>query len=205
MWARTQDLACHRRWDARFGRITELPGGAPRRFRYATFGVAGVGVTVGERRRPDGSATSALRFASANPLSPIRSGAGYWRYRPTPEGVVFATGYDYRPGWGPLPDRLVRPLLGWLTAWSFDRLRLWLEAGVPPERARDRALAEALVRACAVVAAATLGPAPALLAALAALAIPPLPGTPAARRARRRPTDPVNGTPPATLAHLERP
>ena len=36
---------------------------------------------------------------------------------------------------GPLLDRLgVRWLLGWMTAWSFDRLRIWAETGVPPER-----------------------------------------------------------------------
>ena len=33
-------------------------------------------------------------------------------------------------------DRLAfRPLIGWATAWSFDRLRLWLEDGVAPEHA----------------------------------------------------------------------
>jgi hypothetical protein len=43
--------------------------------------------------------------------------------------VRFLTGYDYGTRFG-LPgqviDRLaLRPLLGWATAWSFDRLRLW--------------------------------------------------------------------------------
>ncbi|WP_200908346.1 hypothetical protein [Frigoribacterium sp. RIT-PI-h] len=28
----------------------------------------------------------------------------------------------------------MRPLLGWATAFSFDRLRLWLETGREPER-----------------------------------------------------------------------
>ena len=33
-------------------------------------------------------------------------------------------------------DRLMfRPLMGWATAWSFDRLRLWLEEGITPDRA----------------------------------------------------------------------
>ena len=31
-------------------------------------------------------------------------------------------------------------LLGWATAWSFDRLRLWIERGIPPEVSQDRAL-----------------------------------------------------------------
>jgi hypothetical protein len=47
---------------------------------------------------------------------------------------VFITGYDYAPNWGVL-DRLgVRRLVGWMTAWSFDRLRMWAETGVEPER-----------------------------------------------------------------------
>ncbi|MFN0090888.1 MAG: hypothetical protein ACKVWR_11560 [Acidimicrobiales bacterium] len=40
----------------------------------------------------------------------------------------FLTRYDYRPRWGRLGglvDRwLFRPVFGWATAWSFDRLRL---------------------------------------------------------------------------------
>jgi hypothetical protein len=48
--------------------------------------------------------------------------------------VRFSTGYDYTPGWGTLLDRLMmRPVVGWMTAWSFDRLRIWAETGVEPE------------------------------------------------------------------------
>ena len=36
-----------------------------------------------------------------------------------------------------------RPIFGWATAWSFDRLRLWLEEAVVPEYSRDQALAHA--------------------------------------------------------------
>ncbi|MBC7763625.1 MAG: SRPBCC family protein, partial [Candidatus Saccharibacteria bacterium] len=36
--------------------------------------------------------------------------------------------------WGRLLDRvMIRPLVGWMTAWSFDRLRIWAETGVEPE------------------------------------------------------------------------
>src|SRR5690606_29325359 len=35
------------------------------------------------------------------------------------------------------------PGFGWATAWSFDRLRLWLKEGIPPERSRDQAIAHA--------------------------------------------------------------
>jgi hypothetical protein len=37
-------------------------------------------------------------------------------------------------------------LLGWATAWSFDRLRLWIEKGISPEASRDRALIYLLSR-----------------------------------------------------------
>jgi hypothetical protein len=96
--------------------------------------IAGTGVSIGEREGRDGARTSALRFATDDRLSPIRSGRGYWRYVPLDGGRTrFVTGYDYEPGWGPL-DLVVRPLLGWATAWSFDRLRIWLERGDDPER-----------------------------------------------------------------------
>jgi hypothetical protein len=37
-------------------------------------------------------------------------------------------------------------LLGWATAWSFDRLRLWVEKGILPEVSRDRTFVHALSR-----------------------------------------------------------
>jgi hypothetical protein len=203
VWRYTQTPAIHARWDARFGEITYLPGTRPQRFRYATFGVAGFGVTAAERARPDGSATSALTFSSRHPLSPIRSGSGYWTYQSTPDGVVFRTGYDYRPGWGRAADLAVRPLLGWLTAWSFDRLRLWLETGVAPEASRNQALAEVAARVGAVLAARRLGGGAMLLAAAVAALTPPLPGTPAARRCRRTPVR--AGTPSPLTGTRDRP
>ncbi|HET6301908.1 SRPBCC family protein [Microbacterium sp.] len=139
VWRRTQDPAAHVRWDIRFSSIEptgETDAGATR-FRYTRRTpfhiVEGTGVSLGEIERPDGTRTSALRFATDDVLSPIRSGRGYWRYVPTDGGTAFITGYDYEPGWGVL-DVLVRPLLGLATAWSFDRLRVWIETGVPPER-----------------------------------------------------------------------
>lgn len=154
LWAATQDPDLHQRWDVRFGEIRYLPreAGEPQRFVYATtvapgVTVAGTGESLGERDRPDGSRWSGLRFWAADRRSIIEAGAGYWRYVPTDEGIRFLTRYDYRPRWGrlgELVDRTVfRPLFGWATAWSFDRLRLWLEEGVPPERSRDQAVAHA--------------------------------------------------------------
>jgi hypothetical protein len=188
VWNLTRDPAQHVRWDLRFSRIERY--GADGRFRYATrvlpgLVVDGVGVTAGERHGSDGSATSVLRFACAHPLSLIRSGSGYWRYVPVEIGTRFITGYDYVPGRGRLSgaaDRVFRPLFGWATAWSFDRLRLWLERGIPPERSRNQALAEAALRLAFAVAGLAIG----YPVTVAVLLLPPLPGTPAARRCRWR-------------------
>ncbi|MFS2032216.1 SRPBCC family protein, partial [Curtobacterium sp. CT11-45] len=139
VWAATQDPEQHVRWDVRFSEIVPEPADADgaARFTYVrrspVHDVHGTGVSIGERRRADGTRTSALRFATDDRLSPIRAGRGYWRYVPTDDGRTrFVTGYDYDSGWGPL-DLVVRPLLGWVTAWSFDRLRIWLEGGAEPE------------------------------------------------------------------------
>ncbi|MEH0825154.1 MULTISPECIES: SRPBCC family protein [unclassified Micromonospora] len=220
VWQATQDPAAHRRWDARFGRIEPVPGSAPARFRYATTVLPGVrigghGVHAGERSRPDGTRTSALRFGSDDPRSLIAAGSGYWRYLPGPDGVRFLTGYTYTPRWGPagrLADLAFRPLFGWATAWSFDRLRLWLERGVPPERARRQAWREVALRALAVAcvgasaARLTEGRAAVLVAVLAAsvlaLALPPHPHTPAARRCRRRPPDRLAARTPSLVEQL---
>lgn len=140
VWALTQDPRRHGRWDLRFSEI--VPDGdtdaGPARFSYTRRvpfrTIAGTGVSLGERSRADGTRTSALRFSTADPLSPIREGRGYWRYVAVGGRTRFSTGYDYEPGWGRAIDLLVRPLLGWATAWSFDRLRIWLERGEAPER-----------------------------------------------------------------------
>ncbi|PWS41519.1 hypothetical protein DKT74_27165, partial [Streptomyces sp. ZEA17I] len=164
LWERTQEPALHQRWDLRFTEISPLPGGPGdgQRFRYATrvlpfVTVAGTGTNAGERHRADGERVSALRFASPQRLSPLAEGSGYWRYVPTPDGIRFLTGYDYRTRWGrfgAVADRLVfRPLMGWATAWSFDRLRLWCERGTSPARSLAYALGEAVVRVALVVAA----------------------------------------------------
>ncbi|MEU3227609.1 hypothetical protein ABZ695_31180 [Streptomyces sp. NPDC006976] len=295
VWERTQDPAQHQRWDLRFTRIAYLPRaeGEPQRFTYGVrvlpgLLVAGTGTSAGERHRPDGTRTSALRFACAHPLSFLTEGRGYWRYVPVPVsvpvsceggrgeggrgeggraggggpegsgiregwagpedegiregeatredgggpegggtpaggGIRFLTGYDYEPRWGRpgrLADRLLfRPLMGWATAWSFDRLRLWCERGITPERALRRGLAEAAVRPAAVALAAwsaSLAPVPSPLAGvpalllavpvlLAAVLLPPLPGTPSAARCLRRPPERGATAPPALLHRLERP
>ena len=158
VWAHTQQPFLHQRWDLRFSKIDYLPRESeqdPQRFRYTTrigFGIAvsGEGESVGQRDAADGSRTSALRFGSTSPLSLIREGSGYWRYVPTEDGVRFLTSYDYRTRYGfagALFDRAVfRRLMGWATAWSFDRLRLWLEEGVAPTKAARQAAIHVIAR-----------------------------------------------------------
>lgn len=158
LWVNTQTPALHEQWDLRFSSIEYLARdttAGPQRFRYATrigFGleVSGEGETTGRRDLPDGSATSALTFASDSPLSIIREGGGYWKYVPTPDGIRFLTWYDYRTRFGAMGeifDRMIfRPLLGWATAWSFDRLRLWIEEGIDPRTTARHTLVHAVAR-----------------------------------------------------------
>lgn len=62
-------------------------------------------------------------------LSVLRSRHEPWRVVPVHGGVRVLTAP------GELPARgLVRALAVWATAWSLDRLRIWSEAGVPPEQ-----------------------------------------------------------------------
>ena len=112
--------------------------------------VAGVGETVANRDLPGGVRASSIRFSSTHPLSLIREGSGYWKYGATPDGVRFTTWYDYRTRLGligKVVDRFAfRPLMGWATAWSFDRLRLWLERGIPPAASARAAAVHAIAR-----------------------------------------------------------
>ena len=158
LWAHTQVPALHERWDLRFSEITYLPRSSdsdPQRFRYTTrmgwgLEVAGEGETLGQRELNDGGATSALRFASDDRISLIREGRGYWKYVPTAQGIRFLTSYDYGTRFGAAGrvfDRCVfRPLMGWATAWSFDRLRLWLEKSVDPALALRQTLVHCMAR-----------------------------------------------------------
>jgi uncharacterized membrane protein YphA (DoxX/SURF4 family) len=159
LWRLTQTPDQHVRWDLRFTDIEYLPRPEetqPQQFLYATrigFGLAieGQGETVGQRDGPNGERTSALKFWSDDPRSLIREGAGYWRYLPTADGLRFFTGYDYRVRFGAVgrvvDALLFRPLLGWATAWSFDRLRLWIEKSIDPSVSLQRSLVHLIARA----------------------------------------------------------
>lgn len=158
VWLLTQDPAFHERWDLRFSRIHYLPRSSsaePQQFLYETrigFGLSikGTGESIGQRASAVGDTTSSLKFASADPKSLIYEGSGYWRYVPTKSGIRFLTWYDYKVRFGiagRLADRLVfRPLMGWATAWSFDRLRIWAETGRPPESTLAFSLIHAVTR-----------------------------------------------------------
>lgn len=158
VWQRTQDPSLHERWDLRFSEITYCPRAGehlPQQFTYRTrigFGmrIAGKGESTGSHSAPNGPRTSALSFWSDDRKSLIREGSGYWRYVPTGGVIRFLTWYDYRVrfGWlGRLIDMVAfRPLIGWATAWSFDRLRLWIERGIDPQSAIRQAAAGVVAR-----------------------------------------------------------
>jgi DoxX-like family len=158
VWQYTQEPQIHELWDLRFSTIRYLPradASQPQRFLYSTrigFGltISGKGESTGTHDGATGERTSALRFWSDDPRSLIREGSGYWRYLPTQDGSRFLTWYDYSTRFGAageLLDRcLFRPLMGWATAWSFDRLRLWLDEGLHPRAAMALAIAHGLAR-----------------------------------------------------------
>ncbi|MGC0237601.1 hypothetical protein [Arthrobacter sp. SD76] len=161
-----------------------------------------------------------LKFDTSDALSPIGAGSGYWRYIPTDAGVRFITGYNYRPGMGilgkALDAGLIRPALGWATAVSFDRLRLWAESELDPGDARNRWIMDAAARAASVLGAgvllrkALLGRNAdwAFMGAAVLLNLSVLPAhrtVPRARRCRREAPDTRSGRAPAALSGLPAP
>ena len=157
LWEKTQGPKLHQRWDLRFSEIDYLPRnpGEAQKFTYVTqmgggMRIEGAGESTGERDDSNGQRTSALKFWSDDPKSLIAIGSGYWKYIPTSDGIRFITWYDYRTRFGTvgrIADKfLFRPLMGWATAWSFDRLRLWIEQGITPEASRERACTYAISR-----------------------------------------------------------
>jgi hypothetical protein len=158
IWRRTQVPELHELWDLRFTGIQYLPRHSedePQRFLYSTrigFGLSidGEGESTGTKEDATGVRTSALKFWSSDAKSLIAEGSGYWRYVPTENGTRFLTWYDYRTRFGAagrVIDRIFfRPLIGWATAWSFDRLRLWIERGISPQVSFRLALIHAFAR-----------------------------------------------------------
>jgi hypothetical protein len=159
VWHVTQTPELHARWDLRFTDIRYLPRPdptVPQRFVYETrigFGIRirGEGESVATHEAASGVRTSSLRFWSDDPKSLIRIGSGYWQYVPVAGGVRFLTRYQYQTRFGLLGrvfnSAVFEPLIGWATAWSFDRLRLWLEDGLDPAAAAERSVVHAFARA----------------------------------------------------------
>jgi hypothetical protein len=115
--------------------------------------IVGAGETVGNFDSPDGTRSSALKFWSDDFKSLISAGSGYWKYIPIDQEkptVRFLTMYDYEVRFGiagRLFDRLIfRPLIGWATAWSFDRLRMWIEKDIDPAASMRHSAAHAVAR-----------------------------------------------------------
>jgi hypothetical protein len=146
LWGYTQNPAIHQQWDLRFSEISYLPKEqpeAPQEFLYATkiglgIKVKGTGESIATKTKGNGECTSVLKFFSDSKISIIKSGSGYWKYIPEPNGVKFFTGYDYTTRWGILGKvidaALFRPLMIWATAWSFNCLKNWIEKGMHPKK-----------------------------------------------------------------------
>lgn len=175
LWRHTQDPALHQRWDLRFTRIEYIPRESesqPQRFLYSTriggIEIRGEGESTGSRDLAGGERVSSLKFWSNDPRSLIREGSGYWKYIPIPGGIRFITEYDYRTRFGlfgrALDSLVFRPLMGWATAWSFDRLRLWLEEGREPSTSARQSLTHALARVTVALKFAWQGVVPKLIA-----------------------------------------
>lgn len=243
LWELSQDPALHPRWDLRFSRIipTVVGSDGHSQFRYEFqlpfYAVTGTGTSLGHKTTASGQATSVLKFSTSNPLSPIGPGSGYWRYIPVDQGIRFITGYNYAPGMGAigrkLDARFIRPGLGWATALSFDRLRLWAESGVDPAQSRNAWFLDAAARAAGLAGAAAVlrhgvaarpraasfqypgslkelwarASTTALGLALGALALmlPSHPRVPRAKRCLRQPLDRGSAEAPASLKTLPDP
>lgn len=152
LWEHTQSPELHEQWDLRFTEIHYLPRkneSEKQKFLYETrigFGlkIAGTGETSCSFDQHETERLSTLSFASEQPVSLIRHGGGYWRYKESGDKLTFITLYDYQTRFGfagRMLDRFIfRPLFGYATAWSFDRLRIWLEDRIPPSVIAERAL-----------------------------------------------------------------
>ncbi|MEK4521071.1 DoxX-like family protein [Psychrobacillus sp. FSL W7-1457] len=143
VWETSQNPELHEQWDLRFSSITYLPKkeDEPQLFEYKTnigfgFSISGWGKSVGTFHAKDNSRTSSLHFGTAQKISPIKEGKGYWKYEQGQDGIKFFTQYDYDVRFGTLGkmmDRLLfRPMMGWATALSFDVFKRWLEKGDTP-------------------------------------------------------------------------
>ncbi len=143
VWRHTQDPALHTRWDVRFSTLRYLPRAdrsQPQRFEFTTpIGITGKGEITATCSDANGVRTVSERF-DCGWLT--RDGWAHWQYVPTAHGVRLLTRFDFVTG-PAIASQVVKLPLAYLTAWSFDRLRIWLEQGIPPEQAVQRLLPSA--------------------------------------------------------------
>ncbi|MEC2307986.1 hypothetical protein [Bacillus atrophaeus] len=157
LWEYTQNPSLHKEWDLRFSDITYLhkKENEPQAFLYETrigFGlkITGTGESAGSIHKNSSERASSLAFYSGHPLSLIKKGRGYWKYKQIDNRhVTFITEYQYETSYGAFGrciDRFMfRPLLGWATAWSFDALRLWLEKKKHPKQLIRRTMVYSII------------------------------------------------------------
>ncbi|MCY9203004.1 hypothetical protein [Bacillus atrophaeus] len=157
LWEYTQNPSLHKEWDLRFSDITYLhkKENEPQAFLYETrigFGlkITGTGESAGSIHKNSSERASSLAFYSGHPLSLIKKGRGYWKYKQIDNRhVTFITEYQYETSYGSFGryiDRFMfRPLLGWATAWSFDALRLWLEKKKHPKQLIRRTMVYSII------------------------------------------------------------
>ncbi len=130
VWRITQDHHRHPMWDHRFSRIEMLDDtittGTRMRYEKRMCGMVIRGSGRYKLHRPLQQST--FEFWSDDWRSPIRRGAGLWRYLPQPDGSVeFRTSYTYEVRWGRMGRVLDRFVIRrWFqreTERSFERLR----------------------------------------------------------------------------------
>lgn len=156
VWRLIQTPHLHERWDLRFAGHAGRAGPdetQPRRSRPAARW--GFGLTIENEAesgdvQPGGGRALNYKFGSDDPGAFVCQGTGRWRCTPVSGAALLETSYDYDVRFGAagrLFDRLVfRPLLGWATAWCFDRLRLWIEREVDPATALKWSIVHAVAR-----------------------------------------------------------
>jgi len=133
VWERSQVPELHTAWDIRFNQISYLDQTDEHGYHlmnYRTNIVLGVSIQgYGRYLTNSERSHSSFEFDSHDWKSLIRNGRGIWLYRPSNEGTLFKTVYDYdvRYGWlGKALDLLLfRSLLQLATEWGFETLRLW--------------------------------------------------------------------------------
>ncbi|MCB1159092.1 MAG: hypothetical protein H7A25_13585 [Leptospiraceae bacterium] len=149
-------------WDLRFSRIFIREQTEEQRekgiftfsFVRSIFGrffqLSGYG-EIEEKEGENGEIYSTLNFGSEDSHCPIRRGKGYHLLIPeTENSTLFRTEFQYRPRYGKLgflfDILLFRHILKFVTAYSLDRLKIYLEKEIPPSLSLKRSMNLYLIR-----------------------------------------------------------